>query len=109
MPLRTSDLHCSQAYLGSVMRRCSAESGGAPVSNVISAVLGLPLALQREVTVILDRASDPATGHSAGPPQYAVLERLVEASRRQLALLCNALGGSSSAMSAIAAAGVANR
>ena len=83
------DVHDS--YLASICQRCAL--GEPSVAPLLAAILGVALALARVAGVRL----------AEGPASTAAAEwhRLVGASRAQLALLCHALGSSSSALASL--------
>jgi len=78
---------------------------GEPTLRVLSALLGLPLALFRELAASTEVEPSPM-GTSASPRRLSgtALARMVGASRRQLTLLCHALCSSASPFAHIAAA-----
>jgi hypothetical protein len=91
------------AFVAGVASRCCASDAG--LSAVVSAVLGLALALNRDVAARI-RAGPPPKGAGAGTVAAwgAVWRKMIDASRRQLALLCNALASSGSGFAPLVAA-----
>jgi hypothetical protein len=91
------------AFAAGVHARCGASDAG--LSAVVNAVLGLALALHRDVAARI-RAGPPPSGAGAGTVAAwgAVWRKMIDASRRQLALLCNALASSGSGFAPLVAA-----
>jgi len=88
--------------LATLQTRCCVTDPG--VGAVVGAVLGLSLALERDVAARLG-AGPPPPGAGAGTVAAweAVWRKMIDASRRQLAVLCNALGSSGSSFAPLAA------
>lgn len=91
------------AFAAGIAARCAASDAG--LSAVVGAVLGLALALHRDVAGRI-RAGPPPQGAGAGTVAAwgAVWRKMIDSSRRQLALLCNALASSGSGFAPLVAA-----
>lgn len=90
-------------FVATVASRCAISNRG--VSAVVGAILGLVVTLERDVMARL-RAGGPPPGVGAGTlaAWEVVWRKMIDASRRQLALLCNALASSGSSFAPLVGA-----